>query len=364
MSHTPSASRPVNFSPGPAILPLPVLEEASRAVSALDGPGLSILEISHRSPTFAAIAAETEATLRRILSVPDSHRILFLQGGARGQFAMVPTNFLRPGQTACYVDTGNWSTGALAEAQRIGEAVEIAGSKGDGYSSLPDLGGVDLPDDVAYVHTTSNNTIYGTQWQTLPSFPGHRHVCDMSSDFLSRPVDVADFGLIYAGAQKNAGPAGVTIVIVDEAWMAEARSDVPAIWDYRVHAGKDSMYNTPPVFPIYVVGLVARWVEEQGGVAAMADRAARKAGLIYEALGRRPELYRPTVPDPAHRSRMNVTWRLSTEELEARFIAQAAERGLVSIKGHRKVGGIRASIYNALPVEGVERLVELIDHFS
>lgn len=358
------SARPVNFSAGPAILPLAVLEQASRDVLALDGVGLSILEISHRSPPFEAILEEAKQTIRRLLAVPDTHDVLFLQGGARCQFAQVPLNFLRTGQSAAYVDTGVWSKGAIDEARRLGDVAVIASGEPEGYGVLPDLTNVSLPESLAYVHTTSNNTIYGTQFHPLPGFHGARHVCDMSSDIFSRPVDVSSFGLIYAGAQKNAGPAGVTLVIVDKAWMAEGREDIPAIWRYATQAAKGSTYNTPPVFPIYVVGLVAQHLERQGGVAAAAERNEKKAALIYDAITSSGGVYTPAVARPVDRSRMNVAWRISDPALEPVFVAEAAAEGLSGLKGHRLVGGIRASIYNAMPVEGCERLATFMDEFA
>ncbi|MBD91189.1 MAG: 3-phosphoserine/phosphohydroxythreonine aminotransferase [Deltaproteobacteria bacterium] len=357
------SERPVNFSAGPAILPLEVLEEASRAVFALDDVGLSILEISHRSPPFEAIIEAARDGVRRALGVPESHDVLFLQGGARAQFAQVPLNFLNDGQTAAYVNTGAWSTYAIDEAARLGSAAEVATGEPSGFSELPDLGGLELGAETAYVHTTSNNTIYGTQWQSLPTFGEVPHVCDMSSDIFSRPVDVSGFKLIYAGAQKNAGPAGVTLVIIDKAWMAQAREDIPAIWRYATHAAKDSMYNTPPTFPIYVVGLVTQWIELQGGVERVAEINERKAGLIYEAIDA-SDVWECAVAEPSHQSRMNVAWRTRDPELAPRFVAEAAEAGLSGLKGHRKVGGLRASIYNAMPLSGVETLVEFMSDFA
>lgn len=357
--------RPVNFSAGPAILPQPVLAEASRAVEALPELGLSILEISHRSPTFEAILAETRGSLTRLLGIPDTHELLFLQGGARGQFAQVPLNFLGPEQRAAYVMTGVWSDYALEEAQRMGDAYVAASSKDENYGRLPDTDGLVLGSDVAYVHTTSNNTIYGTQFRELPDFGSTRHVCDMSSDILSTPVDVSRFGLIYAGAQKNCGPAGVTLVIVDKAWMASARIDIPTIWRYETHAKKSSMYNTPPTFAIYVVGLVAKWLEEMGGLTAMAKRNAQKAGLLYEAIESSDGFYTPNVGVADHRSRMNVTFRTrGGAAVDKRFVSEAAAAGLSGLKGHRLSGGLRASIYNAMPVEGVERLVTFMEGFA
>ncbi|MEE2780445.1 MAG: 3-phosphoserine/phosphohydroxythreonine transaminase [Myxococcota bacterium] len=356
--------RPVNFSAGPAILPQSVLERASQSVSALEDLGLSILEISHRSPTFDAIITEARAGIRRLLDIPETHEILFLGGGARGQFAQVPLNFLSPGQTAGYVDTGVWATGAQDEAARIGDMRVLASGADSGFTVLPDLPDASGLEDLAYVHTTSNNTIYGTQWNPLPRFEGVRHVCDMSSDIFSRPVDISSFSLIYAGAQKNAGPAGVTLVILEKAWMENARSDIPAIWRYQTQAAKDSMYNTPPTFPIYVVGLVVKWLEELGGLGAMEARNKAKAGLLYDLMDRSNGFYVPTVPDPKQRSLMNVTWRLGNRDEEGRFLEESAGAGLSGLKGHRKVGGIRASIYNAMPPEGVEQLVKFMERFA
>lgn len=356
-------SRPVNFYPGPAIIPLPVLEEASRAVVALDGVGLSVMEISHRSKEFEAIAFAARDCLRRLLKVPETHEILFLQGGARGQFAQVPLNFLREGQRAGFVMTGAWSDYAIKEAATLGGTVEIASSKASGYTRLPELPET-LPGDLAYVHTTSNNTIFGTQWREMPDFGDVRHVSDMSSDILSRPIDVSRYALIYAGAQKNCGPSGITIVIIDRAWMASAKTRIPAIWRYETQAKKDSMFNTPPTFPIYCVGLVARWLEELGGIEAIAERNAGKAKLLYEAIDGSDGFYRGCVANPAHRSTMNVTWRMPSEALEKRFVAAATESQLIGLKGHRSAGGLRASLYNAMPVAGVERLVEFMERFQ
>ena len=356
--------RPVNFSAGPAILPLSVLEQASKDVMALEGVGLSILEISHRSPPFEKVLQEAKERIKQLLAVPDTHDVLFLQGGARGQFAQVPMNFLKAGTSAAYVDTGVWSKGAVEEAQRVGDAHILASGLDAGYAALPELSRAEVAGDNAYVHTTSNNTIYGTQWQTLPEFPGTYHVCDMSSDIFSREIDVSSFGLIYAGAQKNAGPAGVTLVIINKAWMESAREDIPTIFRYETQAKKGSTYNTPPVFPIYVVGLVAKWLEEQGGVEAIKVRNAAKADALYEAMQRSNGFYAPTVLDPRHRSQMNVTWRVADSALEPVFVAEAAEAGLSGLKGHRLVGGLRASIYNAMPLAGCERLANFMDEFA
>ncbi len=360
-----AADRPVNFSAGPAILPLEVLEEAARGVIALDGIGLSVMEISHRSAAFETIYERAHEGLKRLLRVPDTHEVLFLQGGARGQFAQVPLNFLKQGQTARFVVSGYWAQGALEEAATLGQAEALVSSEDRQFAELPSLDGVDIPKGTAYVHTTSNNTLYGTQWPQMPSFgPDVRHVCDMSSDILSRPIDVSDYALIYAGAQKNAGPSGITIVIVDKQWMAEGRQDIPKIWRYDVMAKNQSMYNTPPTFAIYCVDLVAQWLEGLGGLDAIAERNETKARLLYDAIDGSGGFYRGTVTRPEHRSRMTVTYRLPSEQLDKQFVAESAGQGLVGLKGHRAVGGIRASIYNAMDVAGVERLVDFMQDFA
>ena len=358
------AERPVNFSAGPAILAPSVLEEASRAVLALDGVGLSILEISHRSPPFEAVLFDARDRIRRLMNVPDTHEILFLQGGARQQFAQLAFNFLTPGASGAYVDTGEWARYAMEEAKVLGETYALASSKEQGYKVLPPLEGAAPREGTRYVHTTSNNTIYGTQFQTLPDFGALPHICDMSSDILSRPVDVSRFSMIYAGAQKNAGPAGVTLVILDKAFMESGRKDMPKIWQYRVQAGQDSMFNTPPTFAIYVVGLVMKWIEEQGGAEGMARLNEAKARLLYDAIDGSDGFYRANVASWEHRSRMNVCWRLATEELEKAFVKESAAQGLSQLKGHRNAGGLRASLYNQLPIAGVERLVSFMHDFK
>lgn len=357
------SDRPVNFNPGPGILPTPVLEKASRAVLALPGAGLSILEISHRSKEFEAINTDAMERVKRLYQVPDTHEVLFLQGGASGQFAQVPLNFLPADKSAAYVVSGSWSKKALAEAKRLGRATAIASSDDKKFAELPSLEGVSVPADAAYVHTTSNNTIAGTQWPELPDFPGHRHVCDMSSDIFSRPLQAGRFALLYAGAQKNAGPSGVTIVVAEKAWMESAPETIPAIWRYQTHAAARSLYNTPPAFGVYVVGLTLAWIEEQGGLTGIAKRNEAKAKLLYDTIDGFDGYFRGTVTNPAHRSRMNVTFRLPSEDLEKAFLKEAEAANLVGLKGHRSVGGLRASIYNAMPLAGVERLVDLMGRF-
>jgi phosphoserine aminotransferase len=355
-----------NFSAGPAALPLPVLEQARDELVSLPGAGASVLELSHRSKAFEAIADETEANLRELLAIPETHRVLFLQGGASLQFAMIPMNFLRD-RRAQYVVTGSWGTKALAEARRLGRADAVWDGATDGYASVPDLGDLALDDAAAYVHVTSNETIGGVEFprgfeRTMP--PGPALVCDASSDFLSRPTDVARFGALYAGAQKNAGAAGLTIVVLDEALCAHTADGLPAMLEYRTHVDHRSLYNTPPTFAVYVLMLVTRWLRDDvGGLDAMANRNEEKASLLYDAIDASDGFYRGHAA-PAARSCMNVTWRLPEEDLERAFVDEARDHGLAELKGHRSVGGIRASIYNAMPVEGVRELRSFMEAFA
>jgi phosphoserine aminotransferase len=345
------------------MLPLTVLEHAREDLLALPGAGASILEISHRSGAFERIIEEAETNLRALLGVPDGHRVLFLQGGASLQFAMVPMNLLG-GQTADYVLTGSWSKKALAEAAALGATRVVWDGAQAGFTTVPDLGALELDRSGAYLHVTSNETIQGVE---LP--PGFEHragaplVCDASSDFLSRPVDVSRYGLLYAGAQKNAGPAGLTIVVVREDVLDRIPDGLPTMLDYRTHAANRSLYNTPPAFAIYVFLLVTRWLRDDvGGVQRMHDRNREKAALLYEAIDASEGFYRGHAA-PEARSLMNVTWRLPDEHLERTFVARATDAGLLELKGHRSVGGIRASIYNAMPLEGVHALRAFMDDF-
>jgi len=350
-----------NFNPGPAALPLEVLEQVREELIDFRGAGMSVMEMSHRSKEYEAIHNEAQARLRRLLGIPDDYRVLFLQGGASLQFAMIPMNFLRAGDRALYVLTGAWSEKARDEAVRFGEiAVNDWATKG-GYRDIPEA----IPEDdgsFRYVHITSNNTIYGTQWPALPKTASPL-VADMSSDILSRPIEVSDFALIYAGAQKNLGPSGVTVVIAKDAFLAEANSDLPAMLRYSTHVKSNSLYNTPPTFAIYVMERVLAWVEEMGGLAAVAERNRRKAALVYEAIDGYPHLYLGHAEKRA-RSQMNLTFRLASEELERAFLSEAAEKGFVGLKGHRSVGGCRVSLYNAVPVEAAERLAHFMDDFA
>jgi len=359
------SKRVFNFSPGPAVLPTSVLEEASRAVVDFAGLGMSILEISHRSKGFESVLAEAKATLTELLGIPSGYSIVFLQGGSSLQFTMVPMNLLRgTGAAADYVLTGTWGTKAFAEAQREGTAHAIWDGKSHNYSSLPAASDLNFSPGAAYVHITSNETIQGVE------FPGDLDtgsiplVCDASSNFLSRPVEVERYGLIYACAQKNAGLSGVTAVIIRDDLLDRAPKNLPPMLDYKLQAANDSLYNTPPVFGVYVLGLIARWLKNDiGGLAKMAELNRAKAKLLYDVLDQHSAFYRGHAHKDC-RSQMNVTWRLPSEELEGAFVKGAQARGLVDLKGHRSVGGIRASIYNAMPREGVEALRDYMLEFQ
>jgi phosphoserine aminotransferase len=352
------------------MLPLPVLEEAQRQLLDYEGTGQSVMEMSHRSPAYDAIHRGALDALRRLLGVPEGYEVLLLQGGASLQFSMLPMNLMRPRRSADYVITGSWSKKALAEARREGEARVAGSSEADRFARIPDPAGLDLDPDADYLHVTSNNTIAGTQWQDAQwaalwerlEASGVPLVADASSDVLSRPLDASRFGLIYAGAQKNLGPAGVTVVVVRRDVVERAPESLPTMLQYRTHAAKDSLYNTPPTWAVYVLGLCCNWVEAHGGVEAIGEANRRKAETLYAALDA-GGFYRGTA-EPASRSSMNVTFRLPGEELEKRFLAEAAQNGLVNLKGHRSVGGVRASLYNALPQDGVDALVELMRDFE
>ena len=357
--------RVYNFSPGPAVLPLPVLEQAQRELVTLPGVGMSILEISHRSPHFERVLAEAKDLLRQLLDIPEGYTILMLQGGASLQFSMVPINFLRDtDKPASYIITGTWGSKALQEAKREGEVQVAWDGKAAQYSTLPRDGELKLNADAAYVHMTSNETIQGVQFQRDPQLGSHSLICDASSDFLSRPIDVARYAMIYACAQKNAGIAGVTAVIVREALLERAHRDLPSMLDYRLQAKNDSLYNTPPVFGIYILMLIGRWLRDEiGGLAKMADINRAKAGMLYDVIDSSGGFYVGHA-QPDCRSAMNVTFRLPTEELEQSFVKLAKDEGLYDLKGHRSVGGIRASIYNAMPVAGVEKLRDFMKKFK
>ncbi|MFM7034223.1 MAG: 3-phosphoserine/phosphohydroxythreonine transaminase [Planctomycetia bacterium] len=357
--------RVFNFSPGPAVLPLPVLQQAQEELLSLPGVGISILEISHRSPAFDSILDRTMADLRDLVGIGNDHEVLLLQGGASLQFSMVPMNLLR-GQKASadYILTGTWGVTGAKEARREG-AVHVAwDGASSGYDRLPSDGEIACSQGPAYVHVTSNETIQGVQWKREPAVGGAPLVCDCSSDFLSRPIDVSKYGLIYACAQKNAGIAGVTVVIIRKDLLGRSRDDLPTMLDYRTHAKNGSRANTPPVFAVYVLGLVCRWARDtMGGLAAMQQHNAAKAKLLYDVIDGSGGFYAGHAR-PDCRSDMNVTFRLPAENLEKEFVAGATAHGLIDLKGHRSVGGIRASIYNAMPTEGVEALRDYMVDFQ
>jgi phosphoserine aminotransferase len=349
--------RVFNFSPGPAVLPVPVLEQARDELLSLPGVGMSILEISHRSPAFDRILEETLARLRSLLAIGSDYEIVLLQGGASLQFSMVPMNLLQGrSEKANYVLTGTWGSTAIKEARREGGVHVAWDGSATNYDRLPTAGEIALSEGPAYVHVTSNETIQGVQWKALPDFGKTPVVCDCSSDFLSRPIDVAQYGLIYACAQKNAGISGVTVVIIRKDLLERSSDDLPRMLDYRTYVKEGSRPNTPPVFAVYILGLVCRWLQDEiGGLAAMAKLNAAKAKHLYDVLDASGGFYAGHA-QPECRSDMNVTFRLPDAALEKEFVTKAAAQGLVDLKGHRSVGGIRASIYNAMPVAGVEAL--------
>jgi phosphoserine aminotransferase len=356
------SERIFNFSAGPAVLPVSVLEHARSELVALPGVGMSILEVSHRSKVFEDVLARAEADIRQLANVPANYRVLFLQGGASLQFSMVPMNLLLEGMTADYVVTGAWSAKAVDEAKKIGKVHIAATTKPEHFTRIPRTDEMELTAGAAYVHMTSNNTIYGTEWKGLPEVGDLPLVSDTSSDMFSRPIDITRHALVYAGAQKNMGPAGVTVVIIREDLLARSSASLPVMLNYAVHAENGSMYNTPPVFAIYMLGLVTRWLIDQGGLDAIAVTNERKAGKLYAEIDR-TGFYRGTAHKDS-RSLMNVTFRLPSEDLEKRFVKEAESAGLDGLKGHRSVGGIRASIYNAFPEAGVDALVDFMRDFE
>jgi phosphoserine aminotransferase len=354
-----------NFSAGPAVLPLPVLQRVQEEMLCLPGAGASILEISHRSQPYIDIQEGAKARLARLLGVDDSYDILFLQGGARLQFSMIPINLLNGReQPAQYVITGTWGKSALDEAKREGPVEVIYDSKATNYDRLPKAGELAIKADASYVHITSNETIQGVQFPTDLDTGAVPLVCDSSSDFMYRPYDISRYGLLYACAQKNAGPAGVTVVVIKRELLERSASDLPGYLSYKNHSEADSMWNTPPTFAVYVLGLVAEWLEEtMGGLGNMLAHNQRKAALLYQVLDHFPEFYIGHA-QKADRSLMNVTFRFGNEQAEKQFLKGAAEQGMDNLKGHRSVGGIRASIYNAMPIEGVQALADYMTDFA
>ncbi len=358
----PTTARIHNFSAGPAVLPLPVLEEAQRDLISLPGIGMSVMEISHRSKTFEGLLSRAVEDIRALAGVPAHYKILMLQGGATLQFSMVPMNLLGTGASADYIDTGSWSDKAIKEAKKVGTVNIAASTKTDNYTRVPEQHELKLTPGAAYAHITSNNTVEGTEWKVLPDVGDVPLVADTSSDMFSGPIDVSRFGLMYSGAQKNLGPSGVTLVIVREDLLARSADTLPVMLNYKVHAESNSLHNTPNTFGIYILGLTVRWVRSLGGLPAIAAINQRKAGKIYTEIDR-TGFYRGTARKES-RSLMNVTFRLATEELEKMFVKESTAAGLDGLKGHRSVGGMRASIYNAFPEEGVDALVQFMREFE
>jgi phosphoserine aminotransferase len=355
-------ARVYNFSAGPAMLPEEVLQRAREEMLDWQGSGMSVMEMSHRGKEFMAIAARAEADLRELLAIPSNYKVLFLQGGASSQFAMVPINLLGGRRKADYINTGEWSKKAIKEAKRFCEVNVAASSEAQKFTTVPQRSDWQLSSDAAYLHYTPNETIGGVEFQAIPDVGAVPLVADMSSTLLSRPIDVARFGVIYAGAQKNIGPAGLTVVIVRDDLIGHAAANMPIMFDYKTHAENESMYNTPPTYAWYLAGLVFEWLKGKGGLKAMAEINQRKAAKLYAAIDG-SDFYRNPV-DVAYRSWMNIPFTLADEALDATFLAEAKKQGLQTLKGHRSVGGMRASIYNAMPEAGVDTLISFMAEFE
>ena len=355
-------SRVYNFSAGPSMLPMDVLNTAAQEMTDFNGSGMSVMEMSHRSKAYESIINEAFANLRQVLNVPDNYKILFMQGGASTQFAAVPLNLMNKSGKADYIVSGQFSGKAYKEAQKFGDVKEIATSKDRNFAYIPKITKDDIRPDADYVHVCFNNTIYGTHYNYIPDTGDIPLVADMSSCILSEPIDISKFGMIYGGAQKNMGPAGLTVVIIREDLIGNARPETPVMLDYKAMADNDSMYNTPPCYSIYVSGLVYKWIQNLGGIEKMHEINKRKAKVLYDYLDS-SKLFKPTA-DKEVRSLMNVCFVTGNEEMDADVCKKAAAAGLVSIKGHRSVGGMRASIYNAMPEEGVVALVEFLKKYE
>lgn len=351
-----------NFSAGPSMLPLEVLEQAAGELTNYGGSGMSVMEMSHRSKVFQQIFDEVQADFRRLMGVPDSHKILFLQGGASLQFAMIPMNLIGKTGKADYAVTGNFSNLAMKEAKKFGDIHTAASSEDRNHTYIPRQEALSIREDAAYFYYCDNNTIFGTEWDYVPETGGVPLVCDMSSNILSKPVDVSKYGILYAGAQKNMAPAGLTVVVIDEKLAGNEPESTPTMLNYRTMIEKDSMYNTPPCYNIYMLGLVLKWVERQGGIAGMQAISLEKSGLLYDYLAESDRF--ALCAEQAVRSRMNVTFKTGDADMDARFAKEAEAAGFTNLKGHRSVGGMRASIYNAMPMEGVKALVAFMKKFE
>lgn len=355
-------SRAINFSAGPGVLPLEVLKKAQEELVDYRGAGMSVMEMSHRSKEYEAIIGGAEQNLRKLMNIPANYKVLFLQGGASMQFAMVPLNLFSAAKKADYISTGAWAKKAISEAKRYGTVKVVASSEDKNFNYIPQLSSSMFSSDADYVHITTNNTIYGTLFSELPDTGKIPLVADMSSNILSQEYDVTKFGLIYAGAQKNMGPAGVTVVIVRDDLIGHALPITPTMLDYKIHADEGSMYNTPPCYAIYMAGLVFEWLLEKGGIKAMEKENKQKAAILYDFLDQ-SNMFKGTVEHKS-RSLMNIPFVTGNEELDNKFISEASKKGLKQLKGHRSVGGMRASIYNAMPKEGVEALVTFLKEFE
>ena len=355
-------ARVYNFSAGPSMLPEEVLKKAAAEMLDYEGSGQSVMEMSHRSKVYDKIIKDAEALLRELMNIPDNYKVLFLQGGASTQFAAIPLNFMNKNNKADYIITGQWAKKAFAEAQKYGEARAVASSADKTFSYIPKVSKEDFTPDADYVYICMNNTIYGTVYHEIPDTGDIPLIADISSCFLSEPLDVSKFAMVYGGAQKNVAPAGLTICIIREDMLGNARDITPTMLDYKIHADNDSLYNTPPCYTIYICKLVLEWLKDLGGLEAMKERNEKKAKILYDFLDN-SKMFRGTVVKE-DRSLMNVPFVTDSEELNAKFIKKATESGFVNLKGHRTVGGMRASIYNAMPVEGVEKLVAFMKDFE
>lgn len=357
------SERVFNFNPGPAMLPLSILEEAQKELLNYKGTGMSVMEISHRSKPFEEIIFGAEALLKELLNIPDNYRVLFIGMGATGQFNMVPMNYLTEGNTADYIVTGSFANKAYKEAAKIGNTHAAGSTKDDNFTRIVRQDEIKLSENPAYVHITSNNTIFGTQWKEFPNVGNVPLVADMSSDILSKRIDVSKFALIYAGAQKNLGPSGVAVIIIRDDMIEKSNQNLPTMLRYDTYAKNDSLYNTPPTFTIYLIKLMLEWVKKSGGLEAIEKHNETKAALIYDAIDNSNGFYKGHAQKDS-RSLMNITFRLPSEDLEKEFVAEAGKIGLSGLKGHREVGGIRASIYNAMPQEGCAKLANFMKEFQ
>ncbi|MGG3466886.1 3-phosphoserine/phosphohydroxythreonine transaminase [Neobacillus pocheonensis] len=356
-------NRTFNFNAGPSALPFTVLEKAQQELIDFRGTGMSVMELSHRSKAYEDVHNQAITSLKELLSIPDHYEVLFLQGGASLQFSMIPMNFLQAGKQAAYVMTGSWSEKAFSEAKLFGEVYQAASTKDGKYRSIPKLDELNYKKEDTYLHITSNNTIYGTQWKEYPNTGDVPLIADMSSDILSKSIDVSKFALIYAGAQKNLGPSGVTVVIIRKDLLEKANTNIPTMLKYSTHAKNNSLYNTPPTFGIYMLGEVLNWARELGGLNAISELNDKKATLIYDAIDSSDGYYIGHAQKDS-RSLMNITFNLKTEELEKRFLDQAKRKGFVGVNGHRSIGGVRVSTYNAVPFEACQAFSEYMIQFQ